>query len=41
MYAPTLPSVDFSEILNEIESTLKIAVGEVLLAGDFNAHSQS
>lgn len=33
------PTADFSTVLTKIEEALKKAVGEILLTGDFNAHS--
>lgn len=37
-YAP--PQADFNEILDEVEEIMNITTGEILLVGDFNAHSQ-
>lgn len=37
-YAP--PQAEFNDILDEIEEVINITKGEILLTGDFNAHSQ-
>lgn len=38
-YAPPPATVNFSVVLEEIDETIKKAEGEILLTGDFNAHS--